>query len=198
MKILRLTGSPLSLQLHPDSTLLPDGRPMFYPDFGSHWQAEFYKAVRISRLGKRIARRFASRYYDAIALALVITPSHVSDGSDLSDGSEHPCLSDRSTDSPTPYPGWLNVLDNSITHGNWTAPGEVTAATVTVVSGDRTIGTPVEVPMQPTDIDMVIERLSLHTTLRTGDLILLPTAVTIPLTPRSRVIAPGLINVKVV
>ncbi|MDE6378819.1 MAG: hypothetical protein K2K72_08755 [Duncaniella sp.] len=201
MKILRLTGSPLKLELHPDSALLPDGRPMFYPDFGSSWQAEFYTAVRISRLGKGIAPRFASRYYDALTLAMVISPSELSDSSELSELSDSSHLSNSShlsDSSPLPYPGWLNALDNSITHGSWTVPGEVSSATVSVVSGSETVGNPVEISMSIDGIDAVIERLSLHTTLRNGDLILLPTCVTIPLTPRTRIIAPDILNVKIV
>ncbi len=196
MKILRLSGSPLSLELHPDSALLPDGRPMFYPDFGGDWQAEFYRAVRVCRLGKRIASRFASRYYDAITPAIVISPAQ-SDGSDLSDGSDSSDSSD-SSDMSEPFPGWLNALDNSLTHGSWIAPGEVNSVSVSVVSGNEPVGSPVEISLRVDDIDAIIERLSLHTTLRTGDLILLPTGVTIPLTPRSRIIAPDILNVKVV
>ena len=184
MKILRLTGSPLRLELHPDSALLPDGRPLFYPDFGSDWRADLYLAVRIGRLGKRIALKFAPRYYDAISLALIISPSDMGGTADS---------------SLTPYPGWLNALDSSITHGRWIAPGEVSATTVSVVRANGEPGSTAELRLPTADIDPVINRLSLHTTLRTGDLILIPLGASVGLSPKSRITATDdLLNVKVV
>ena len=52
--------------LKPDSAILKDGKPFFIPDFSNevHYEAEV--VVRICRLGKNIAPRFAHRYYDAV------------------------------------------------------------------------------------------------------------------------------------
>lgn len=59
--------------LKPDSALLKDGKPFFIPDFSQevHYEAEI--VVRICRLGKHIAERFAHRYYDAVTVGIDFT-----------------------------------------------------------------------------------------------------------------------------
>lgn len=59
--------------LKPDSALLKDGKPFFIPDFSQevHYEAEL--VVRICRLGKNIAARFAHRYYDAVTVGIDFT-----------------------------------------------------------------------------------------------------------------------------
>lgn len=59
--------------LKPDSALLKDGKPFFIPDFSQevHYEAEL--VVRICRLGKNIAERFAHRYYDAVTVGIDFT-----------------------------------------------------------------------------------------------------------------------------
>ena len=47
-----------------DSSLLKDGKPFFIPDFSSEVHYETEIVVRIDRLGKNIAERFAHRYYN--------------------------------------------------------------------------------------------------------------------------------------
>lgn len=158
---------------------------MFYPDFADGWQAHFHLAVRINRLGKSVSRKFAPRYYDAVAPAMFIAPS----APDL-------CTS-----------GWLNAMDNSITHGAWTAPDSPLRLTVSISSSSAA---PLSVTLDSTDIDIpgAIVECSRITTLRTGDIILLPLsgspdvsrAAALPLRPRSRITSspPDLLNVKIV
>ncbi len=57
----------------PDSALLKDGKPFFIPDFTKecHYEAEL--VVRICRLGKNIAPRFAHRYYDSFTVGIDFT-----------------------------------------------------------------------------------------------------------------------------
>lgn len=50
-----------------DACLLNNRKPMFRPDWSTDVRANDCLVVRISRLGKCIEERFASRYYDAIA-----------------------------------------------------------------------------------------------------------------------------------
>ena len=59
--------------LKPDSAILKDGKPFFIPDFSNevHYEAEV--VVRICRLGKNIAPRFAHRYYDAVTVGIDFT-----------------------------------------------------------------------------------------------------------------------------
>ena len=59
--------------MKPDSALLKDGKPFFLPDFSDEIHYETEVVVRICRLGKHIAPRFASRYYDAVTVGIDFT-----------------------------------------------------------------------------------------------------------------------------
>lgn len=53
--------------------ILQGGNPYFVPDFADSFEARAVMAVRIGKLGKGIARRFASRYVEAVAPAVLFT-----------------------------------------------------------------------------------------------------------------------------
>ena len=55
-----------------DPALLVNRKPFFVPDCTSRVTGYPALALRVCRLGKSISARFASRYYDAVALALDI------------------------------------------------------------------------------------------------------------------------------
>lgn len=64
----------------PDSSLMEatekrplSNMPFFLPDFSSDLQYETEVVVRISRLGKSIAAKFAHRYYDEVTVGLDLT-----------------------------------------------------------------------------------------------------------------------------
>ena len=59
--------------MKPDSALLRNNDPFFLPDFAQSFHHEVEIVVRINRLGKNIEERFASRYYDEIALGIDFT-----------------------------------------------------------------------------------------------------------------------------
>ena len=59
--------------MKPDSALLKDSKPFFIPDFSQQVDYETELVVRINRLGKNIAPRFASRYYDAVTVGIDFT-----------------------------------------------------------------------------------------------------------------------------
>lgn len=86
-----------------ESTLLKGHKPFFVPDELGEIDLEAHVAVRISRLGKSIPTRFASRYYDALTLGVVFTP--------------HDWLA-RSINGGMPYDLALNI-DNSAAIGDW-------------------------------------------------------------------------------
>ena len=65
--------------MKPDSALLRDGKPFFLPDFSDDVQYETEVVVRICRLGKHIAPRFASRYYDAVTVGIDFTARDLQD-----------------------------------------------------------------------------------------------------------------------
>ena len=57
----------------PDSALLKDGKTMYIPDFTQQLDYECELVVRIDRLGKGIAAKFAHRYYNEVALGIDFT-----------------------------------------------------------------------------------------------------------------------------
>ena len=59
--------------MKPDSALLKDSKPFFLPDFSNRIEYETELVVRICRLGKNIAPRFAHRYYDAVTVGIDFT-----------------------------------------------------------------------------------------------------------------------------
>mgnify|MGYP000395908206 FL=1 len=59
--------------MNPDSAILKDGKPFFVPDFSHEVHYETEVVVRICRLGKNIAPRFAHRYYDAVTVGIDFT-----------------------------------------------------------------------------------------------------------------------------
>ena len=67
------TSSEPVIFLKPDSALLRDGKPFFLPGFSTDMQYEAEVVVRICRLGKCIAPRFAHRYYDAATVGIDFT-----------------------------------------------------------------------------------------------------------------------------
>lgn len=59
--------------IKPDSALLKDNKPFFIPDFSNDIHYEVEIVVRINRLGKNIAERFAHRYYDELTVGIDFT-----------------------------------------------------------------------------------------------------------------------------
>ncbi len=57
----------------PDTCLLPQGNPFYYPEFSNeiHYEAEI--VVRINKVGKTIGERFAKNYYSEIGFGLDLT-----------------------------------------------------------------------------------------------------------------------------
>ena len=60
--------------MKPDSAILKDSKPFFIPDFSNEIHYETELVVRINRLGKNIAPRFANRYYDAVTVGIDLLP----------------------------------------------------------------------------------------------------------------------------
>lgn len=148
MKIIRVISLSPALQLgfHPDSTLVLQGRPLFMPEEGEGWQAEICLAVKIGRLGKNISEKFAPRYYDGLSCAMrLVLPSAPEMDSVISG------------------------MDSSIVHGEWLEAGKA-AGPLTL-----SVGT-VEIRLAPQapEIAGAISAISRYTTLKMGDIILLP------------------------
>lgn len=67
------------ISLKPDSALLKNNKPFFIPDFSNGIVANVYPTIRINRLGKHIAPRFAPRYYSEIGLGVSLTATDLLD-----------------------------------------------------------------------------------------------------------------------
>jgi len=59
--------------MKPDSALLKDGKPFFIPDFSERIEYEAELVIKINRLGKNIAPRFAHRYYNEVTVGIDFT-----------------------------------------------------------------------------------------------------------------------------
>jgi acylpyruvate hydrolase len=57
----------------PDSAILRNNAPFFYPDFSKDIHHEVELVLRISKTGKSIEEKFANKYYDAIGIGIDFT-----------------------------------------------------------------------------------------------------------------------------
>lgn len=59
--------------MKPDTSLLRPGTPFFYPNFSKEIHYECELVVKINRVGKNIAEKFAHKYYSEIGLGIDFT-----------------------------------------------------------------------------------------------------------------------------
>lgn len=59
--------------MKPDTALLKDGEPFYYPDFTKDLHHEIEIVLKISKAGKHIDQKFAHKYYDEIGLGIDFT-----------------------------------------------------------------------------------------------------------------------------
>ncbi len=57
----------------PESAILKDGEPFYYPDFSQDVHHELEILVKISKMGKNIEEKFAHKYYDEIGVGIDFT-----------------------------------------------------------------------------------------------------------------------------
>ena len=62
-----------------DSSLAKSGKPWFLPEFALEFTYHTHLVIRIGRLGKNIARRFAHRYVDAVTVGATVTACGIAD-----------------------------------------------------------------------------------------------------------------------
>ena len=78
MKIMALTGVPQNVSelpewyLLPDSAILKSGNPFFIPEFDKDFRGYPALIIKLSRLGKSISPRFAHRYFEEVALGMML------------------------------------------------------------------------------------------------------------------------------
>ena len=70
-------GSPFPTEpvvfMKPDSSLLKNNKPFFLPDFSENIHYEVEIVVKISKLGKSIAAKYAHRYYSEVTVGIDLT-----------------------------------------------------------------------------------------------------------------------------
>lgn len=59
--------------LKPDSSILKNNKPFFLPGFSDNIHYEVEVVLRISKLGKGIAAKYAPRYFDEVTVGIDIT-----------------------------------------------------------------------------------------------------------------------------
>lgn len=65
--------SHLLFFLKPDTSLLLNNKPFFFPTFSKKIDHEVEILVKIKKVGKKISKRFAHKYYDKISLGIDFT-----------------------------------------------------------------------------------------------------------------------------
>jgi acylpyruvate hydrolase len=59
--------------MKPDTALLRDGEPFYYPDFTKDLHHEIEIVIKINKVGKHIDEQFAHKYYNEIGLGIDFT-----------------------------------------------------------------------------------------------------------------------------
>ena len=59
--------------LMPDTCILSNNRPFFYPDFSDNIHYELEIVLKINRVGKNIQEKFAHRYFDELTVGIDFT-----------------------------------------------------------------------------------------------------------------------------
>lgn len=144
---------PPPLTLIADSSITPPGRPVFLPEFSDTWGAELYFAIKISRLGKDISLKFASRYFDSFTVGLRLLPLALADA--LTHAGRHD--------------GVTTIFDNALTLGQWQS-FEDTPDDKPIIISINDLEAVIDSPRLCAS--QAVEAISRYCTLKTGDLIL--------------------------
>ena len=145
-----------SVYLMADSSLLKDGKPLFLPDFASEYIAYPSLVVRINRLGKNIAKRFASRYYDAVTVGLCLEAIGISNNATIA-----------GIDSVR------NAFDSAAILGDFIPVEDFFANNSNSIRVDVNKNSTIDICLNDMvmDIDSLIEELSKYFTFKIGDIL---------------------------
>lgn len=139
-------GEPI-VSLLTDSAVSRNRRPLFVPPHHDRWVLTLGLGVRVSRLGKFVAQRFASRYYDAMTLVARLRPEDVA-------------MPASATDI---------AFDSSIVVGEWMpVPPDGDNVSLELTSGDSLLAN-VSVPRSL--VDTTVARMSSYFMIKHGDVI---------------------------
>lgn len=162
MKVIGIKGNynpkeQAEVYLMADSTLLKDGKPMFLPDFAETFVAYPALVVRINRLGKNIAKRFAHRYYDAVTIGLCIEAQGFKNTSTLANA----CAIENAFDGAAVVGEFISIDSTSLDSGNKFFSIAVNGNTISEQNIDNLT----------MSIDSLIEELSKYFTFKIGDIL---------------------------
>lgn len=146
-----------------DSSLLKDGKPFFVPDDMGRIDYETEIVVRICRLGKAIPACFAYRYYDAVTVGIDFTARD---------------LQKQLREKGLPWE-LCKGFDGAATIGNWVPVDKfrnIQALQFHLDINGKTVQQGCTSDML-FKIDEIIEYISKHFTLKTGDIIYTGTPV---------------------
>lgn len=150
-----------SVTLYPDSALLTANRPLFLPDFMTGAAVYAAPALRISRLGKNIAPRFASRYYDSVTVATLTDIPSLGDPLRL-----------RPESAGRPGGDLANAIEGAVAVGEWLQPAEtLEISAVSAIDGGSVMMTAGLDRFNDTAAK-AIALLSRYMTLKMGDIVI--------------------------
>ncbi|MCQ2189535.1 MAG: fumarylacetoacetate hydrolase family protein [Paludibacteraceae bacterium] len=145
------------LFLKPETSLLRENKPFYLPDFSQQIEHEAELVVRIGKMGKNIAPKFADRYIDAITIGVDFTARDLQAAAkkagapwDISKGFDNSAPVGEFVDK-SKFPDLQNVNFSLTKNGN------------TVQSGNSS--------EMITPIAEIVALASKYFTLKTGDLI---------------------------
>jgi len=152
-----LTGNEAVMPyLMADSSILYTGRPFFIPDFAPCFVAVPSIVVRMSRLGKCVAPRFAHRYWDALTAGFSVLAC---DGANQQPGDV--MALDRAFDGAAMVGDWTPVAD---------LQGQATSTLVEFMVNDNVVAT-ASLDDMITNLDTLIGQMSVRCSIKMGDLI---------------------------
>lgn len=143
------------------AALLQGGNPYFVPDFASCFEARPALAVRIGKLGKGIAKRFAYRYVEAAAPAALFVAAD-----------KLKALQDKGLP-------WTSAVsyDRSLAIGTFIKQDfesiKSSKSSILISSGTETINIQSTSISEGLELEETIESLSRDNTLKTGDILLM-------------------------
>lgn len=146
----------MRMRLLADSAFLLTGKPFFVPDFASRFTCCPGLCVRIDRLGKHIAQRYAHRYYNSVAACGLVCPHNLADAG-VCDDADARCGS----------------FDGSLLLGNF-LPYDGASDVAVCLTNEAGISSTWCQTDLPGTLHSVITELSRYMTLKMGDMIVFP------------------------
>lgn len=138
--------SPRAWYSLPDSALANAGKPLYLPELDSRFEAMPVAALRISKLGKSVAAKFAPRYYSHIVCGVHFRASDLRrellerglpDGQ--ATGFDRSLITAAPADTPTFFQSLpLRMLKNGEEAAIWTHPDPETLANRALETMSRT------------------------------------------------------------